>query len=78
MFYGTQKLFCPVHPKDDGFLGNRKKELGITLKCDECGFYFYFPPHSTIPTKATPARKVEIKCGCEGCKDRDARARRVE
>ena len=53
MFYGTQKLYCPVHPDDDGFLGNRKKDVPTWLKCDECNVYHYFPAHATTPTKSS-------------------------
>ncbi len=74
MFYGTQKLFCPV---GNDFLGTRNKNMSIELKCDDCQFYYVFAPSKTIPIKATPARDKEKKVGCDcgGCQDRDSKKR---
>lgn len=73
MFYGSQKLYCPAHPNDNGFLGNRRKELPITLTCDECKFDHFFPPFATTPTKSTPIKKVGKICTCPSCRARDSK-----
>ena len=70
MLYGSQKLFCPVCP--DEFLGTRNKAMAVELLCNDCRFYYFFPPYKTIPTKNVSQKSKENVCKCPSCKSRDA------
>lgn len=74
MIYTVQKLFCPVHPKDEGYLGSRNKAVPFEGFCDDCQHFYWFPPYKTIPTKNQSKKSRDNACKCPGCRWRDAKS----
>lgn len=64
MLYMQQTLYCPVCKER---LGTRTKSTPFEELCKECGFYFYFPPNATTPTKCISKKSKENICRCLTC-----------
>lgn len=67
MLYSTQVLYCPVCKSR---LGARTKAHPFEELCNDCDFYYYFPPNATKPSKVTSRKSKENICACSNCEDR--------